>query len=72
MNPFCSIKKNHIVFKGNIESNSLHWVILDKEVGLKGNANTVTCMRAKSLQLYPTLWDSMDCSPPGSSVYGIL
>ena len=25
-----------------------------------------------SLQLYPTLWDPMDCSPPGSSVQGIL
>jgi len=23
-------------------------------------------------QLCPTLWDSMDCSPPGSSVNGIL
>ena len=25
---------------------------------------------AKSLQLCPTLWDPMDCSPPGSSVQG--
>ena len=23
-------------------------------------------------QLYPTLCDTLDCSPPGSSVYGIL
>ena len=23
-------------------------------------------------QLRPTLWDPMDCSPPGSSVHGIL
>ena len=29
-------------------------------------------LRAKSLQSCLTLWDSMDCSPPGSSVYGIL
>ena len=29
-------------------------------------------MLAKSLQLCPTLWDPMDCSPPGSSVHGIL
>ena len=29
-------------------------------------------MRAKSLPLCPTLCDPMDCSPPGSSVYGIL
>ena len=27
---------------------------------------------AKSLQLCPTLYDPMDCSPPGSSVHGIL
>ena len=28
------------------------------------------CMRAKLLQSCPTLCDSMDCSPPGSSVHG--
>ena len=27
------------------------------------------CLRAKSLQLRPTLWDPMDCIPPGSSVH---
>ena len=32
----------------------------------------ITCMRAKSLQSYLTLRDPMDCSPPGSSVHGIL
>ena len=26
----------------------------------------------KLLQLFPTLCDPMDCSPPGSSVHGIL
>ena len=30
------------------------------------------CVRAKSLQSCPTPWDPMDCSPPGSSVHGIL
>ena len=30
------------------------------------------CVHAKSLQLCLTLCDPMDCSPPGSSVYGIL
>ena len=30
------------------------------------------CMHAKSLQSCPTLCDPMDCSPPGSSVHGIL
>ena len=29
-------------------------------------------MRAKLLQSYLTLCDPMDCSPPGSSVHGIL
>ena len=32
----------------------------------------VVCMHAKSLQLCLTLCDPMDCSPPGSSVRGIL
>ena len=31
-----------------------------------------TCVHAKLLQLCPTLCDSMDSSPPGSSVHGIL
>ena len=30
------------------------------------------CLHAKSLQSYLTLCDPMDCSPPGSSVHGIL
>ena len=30
------------------------------------------CMHAKSLQLGLTLCNPMDCSPPSSSVYGIL
>ena len=30
------------------------------------------CVRAKSLQSCPTLYDPVDCSPPGSSVHGIL
>ena len=29
-------------------------------------------VRAKSLQSWPTLCNPMDCSPPGSSVHGIL
>ena len=33
---------------------------------------TNSCLSAKSFQLYPTLCDPMDCSPPGSSVHGIL
>ena len=30
------------------------------------------CVRAKLVQSCPTLRDSMDYNPPGSSVYGIL
>ena len=30
------------------------------------------CVHGKSLQSCPTLCDPMDCSPPGSSVQGIL
>ena len=30
------------------------------------------CMSAKLLQLCSTLRDTIDCSPPGSSVHGIL
>ena len=33
---------------------------------------THSCMHAKSLQLCLILCDPMDCSPPGSSVHGIL
>ena len=35
-------------------------------------AAAAVCVRAKSLQSCPTLWDPMDCKPPGSSVHGIL
>ena len=30
------------------------------------------CVHAKSLQLCPAVCDPMECSPPGSSVHGIL
>ena len=32
----------------------------------------IIIMHAKSLQSYPTLCDTMDCSLPGSSLRGIL
>ena len=34
--------------------------------------NVCVCVHAKSLQLYPPLCDPMNCSPPGSSVHGVL
>ena len=30
------------------------------------------CMHAETLQSCPTLYNTMDCSPPGSSVHGML
>ena len=33
---------------------------------------TQLCMHGKSLQSYPTVWDPVDRSPPGSSFRGIL
>ena len=35
-------------------------------------AQVLSMLRAKSLQSCLTLWDPMDCSSPGSSVYGVL
>ena len=34
--------------------------------------NIITCVHANSLQSCLTLYDPIDCSPPGSSVHGIL
>ena len=34
--------------------------------------SSYTRVHGKSLQSCPTLYDSMDCGPPGSSVQGIL
>ena len=34
--------------------------------------NSTAAAAAKSLQLCPTLFDPIDCSPPGSSIPGIL
>ena len=39
---------------------------------MNGALHKGPCVRAKSLQLCPTLCDPMDHSPPGSSVHGIL
>ena len=35
-------------------------------------SNHFVCMHAKSLQLWPTLCNPIDCSLPGTSVHGIL
>ena len=52
-----------------------HFRFIDEEIWSKyvsqAHKNTA-CMCAKSIQSCPTLWDPMDCSPPGSSVHRIL
>ena len=49
---------------------------LDPFLCLTSCSEGITCLRAcvhaKSLQLCPNLCDHMDCSPPSSSVCGIL
>ena len=37
-----------------------------------GRCGELGYMHAKLLQLYPSLFNPMDCSPPESSVQGIL
>ena len=41
-------------------------------VGLHRVQRIIACMHAQLLQSCPTLCDPRDCSPPSSSVYGIL
>ena len=42
-----------------------------KETNVKSRMTSATAA-AKSLQSCPTLFDPMDCSPPGSSAHGIV
>ena len=52
----------------------LHYLIGEQRltyIGTKHFSYSM-CMHAKSLPLSPTLCDPLDCSPPGSSVHGIL
>ena len=44
------------------------WLFSDKETALQPKVNP----KVKSLQSRLSLCDPMDCSPPGSSVHGIL
>ena len=51
-----------------------HIFIIDSILCFKNLRTSIGrhAVRAKSLQLCSTLCDPMDCSPPGSSVHGIL
>ena len=47
--------------------------VYSQEIMLHWHAHGVaTCVYANSFQLHSTLCNPMDCSPPGSSVHGIL
>ena len=44
----------------------------DKRKNLSVAEETIVAVVVLITQSYPTLWDPIDCSPPGSSVHGIL
>ena len=58
---FLSCKQNK--HNSNKDINSAYYLLLSK---------WSVCVCAQLLQLCPTLCDPKDCSPPGSSLYGIL
>ena len=45
---------------------------ISEEMGQCFNTTSTTTTTTKSLQSCPTLWDPIDCNPPGFSVHGIL
>ena len=47
-------------------------LILKPRIWVRWSYPYCVCVCAKLLQLCPALYDPMDCSPPGSSVHGIL
>ena len=48
------------------------WIFLKYETKSISCHFSTVCVHAKSLQSCPTLWAPIDCSPPDSSVLGIL
>ena len=57
----------HVFPKPYWHCGTLDWSSLSRVLSLMG-----ACVHARLLQLCPTLWDHMDCRPPGSPVHGIL
>ena len=55
------------LFGGQVQSSGQQYVPWKNTSG-----TTSPCVCAKPLQLYPTLCDPVDCSPPDSSLHGIL
>ena len=50
----------------------IYFALRDKVLKVKIVGKHIDAAAAKSLQSCLTLWDPMDCSPPGSSVHRIL
>ena len=46
--------------------------VIKLRISRRDDFRLTACMRGKLLQSCLTLWDPMECSPPGSSVHGIL
>ena len=59
-------EKSHLSF--SFHQNKCFFLL----VWIYRNNGVNECTHAKSLQSYPTLCNPLDCSPPGSSVHGIL
>ena len=49
---------------------SFHWSIKPINYLLSVYKHPCTVLLCLDAQLFPTLWDLMDCNPPGSSVHG--
>ena len=58
-----------VFFHSNVLLNSLNRIRYLRQISLNPISPGVLCSVAQSC---PTLYDPMDCSPPGSSVHGIL
>ena len=61
----CARVKETKKYSGQMQYVNSGWILVLKR---KYEIYCCCCIAAKS---YPTLWDLLDCSPPGSSVYGI-
>ena len=55
-----------------VQSQGLKDLLFSRNRKFAGSINFTAAAAAKSLQSRPTLWDPIDCSPPGSPVPGLL
>ena len=69
------VMKSHVALTISIrEGSKCHWFSQkdDTKDSLQKSREKLACVCAQLLQLCPVLSDPVDCSPPGSSVQGIL